>query len=232
MSISIFIRTYHKDLKWLNYCLQSIHKNLVGWSEIVICIPTGQESLLSHLTSEKVVTCKIYKDDYLGQQISKLKAHEHCKGDYILYVDSDVIFKPNANVADYLYDNKPIILKAKYDSVGDAICWKNPTEKLFKENIEFEYMRRAPQLFYKSTIEMFNDSFPDIENYIISQPCRMFSEFNSLGFYAEKMQNDDYYIIDVTNGVPEYLSKNNAHQYWSWSNLTKDEELQIKEIIG
>ena len=72
--ISIFIRTYHCDIKWLNYCLESIHKNLSGWSEIVICIPTGQETLLSHLTSEKVVTCKIYKDDYLGQQISKIQA--------------------------------------------------------------------------------------------------------------------------------------------------------------
>lgn len=228
--ISIFIRTYHKDLKWLNYCLESIHKNLSGWSEIVICIPTGQETLLSHLTSEKVVTCKIYKDDYLGQQISKIQAHHHCKGDYILFVDSDVIFKPNANVLDYFYENKPIILKANYNSVGEAICWKKPTEKLFKEKIEFEYMRFAPQIFHKSTLEMFNDSFPDIENYVISQPYRQFSEFNALGFYAEKMQPDDYSITDVTNGVPEYLPKNKAHQFWSWSGLKESEE--IKKIIN
>lgn len=228
--VSIFIRTYHKDLKWLNYCLESIHKNLSGFSEIVICIPTGQETLLSHLTSEKVVTCKIYKDDYLGQQISKIQAHHHCKGDYILFVDSDVIFKPNANVLDYFYENKPIILKANYNSVGEAICWKKPTEKLFKEKIEFEYMRFAPQIFHKSTLEMFNDSFPDIENYVISQPYRQFSEFNALGFYAEKMQPDDYSITDVTNGVPEYLPKNKAHQFWSWSGLKESEE--IKKIIN
>ena len=228
--ISIFIRTYHKDLKWLNYCLESIHKNLVGWSEIIICIPTGQETLLSHLASEKVVTCKIYKDDYLGQQISKIQAHHHCKGDYILFVDSDVIFKPNANVLDYFYENKPIILKANYNSVGEAICWKKPTEKLFKEKIEFEYMRFAPQIFHKSTLEMFNESFPDIENYVISQPYRQFSEFNALGFYAEKMQPDDYSITDVTNGVPEYLPKNKAHQFWSWSGLKESEE--IKKIIN
>lgn len=230
--ISIFIRTYHKDLKWLNYCLESIHKNLSGFSEIVICIPTGQETLLSHLTIEKAVTCKIYKDDYLGQQISKIQAQQHCKGDYILFIDSDVIFKPNANVLDYFYENKPIILKANYNSVGEAICWKKPTEKLFKEKIEFEYMRFAPQIFHKSTLEMFNDSFPDIENYVMSQPYRQFSEFNVLGFYSEKMQNDDYSIIDVTNGVPEYLPENKSKQWWSWSGLKENEEIEIKKIIN
>ena len=229
--VSIFIRTYHKDLKWLNYCLQSIHKNLVGWSEIVICIPTGQETLLSHLTSEKVVTCKIYKDDYLGQQISKIQAHQHCKGDYILFVDSDVIFKPNANVLDYFYENKPIILKANYNSVGEAICWKKPTEKLFKEKIEFEYMRRLPLLYHKSTLEMFNDSFPDIENYVMSQPYRQFSEFNALGFYAEKMQPNDYSIIDVSNGVTEYFPENNAIQKWSWGGISEEIKKELESYL-
>ena len=231
MSISIFVRTYHRDIKWLNYCLQSIHKNLLGWDEIVIAIPTGQETLLSDLTQEEVITTKIQKDDYLAQQSDKMQAHKYCKGDYILFVDSDVIFKPNANVLDYFYENKPIILKANYNSVGEAICWKKPTEKLFKEKIEFEYMRFAPQIFHKSTLEMFNDSFPDIENYVISQPYRQFSEFNALGFYAEKMQPDDYSIVDVTNGVPEYLPENKSKQYWSWSNLTEIERKEIENTI-
>ena len=229
--ISIFIRTYHKDLKWLNFCLESIHKNLKGWDEIVICIPTGQESLLSHLTQETVVTCKIYKDDYLGQQISKLNAHEYCKGDYILYVDSDVVFKPGADVRDYFHDNKPVILKAKYDSVGGAICWKKPTEKLFKETIDYEFMRRAPQLFHFSTLEMINESFPDLENYVMSQPYRKFSEFNALGFYAEKMQPESYEIIDITNGVPEWLPENKSVQKWSWGGITEDIQKELEGYL-
>ena len=229
--VSIFIRTYHKDLKWLKYCLESIHKNLTGWNEIVICIPTGQESLLSHLTQEKVVTCKIHKDDYLFQQVSKLQAHKYCKGDYILFVDSDVIFKKGASVTDYFINNKPIILKSRYDSVGDAICWKEPTEKLFKENIEFEFMRRLPLLYHKSTLEMINESFPDLENYIMSQPHRQFSEFNALGYYSEKMQNESYSIIDVTDGLSEEIPENKAVQFWSWSNLTPFEEMKIKQLI-
>lgn len=227
--ISIFIRTYHKDIEWLFYSLESIKKNLTGWDEIVVCIPVGQEGYLSSLAVEKVVTCKIYKDDYLGQQISKIKAYENCSGDYILFVDSDVIFYPGSDVRDYFQDNKPVILKQLYSTVGEAICWQQPTEKLFKERVTFEYMRRAPQLFHRSTLEKFNQSFPDIEDYIQKQPYRKFSEFNVLGFYAEKMQPDDYTFIDLaSNPVPENKSK----QFWSWSGLTDSDRKEILKIIG
>lgn len=227
--ISIFIRTYKNDIKWLNYCLASIHKNLTGWGEIVICIPTGQEHLLSHLTVEKIVTCKIYKDDYLFQQVSKIKAYEHCQGDYILFVDSDVVFMPNADVRDYFKDNKPVLLKDRYENVGEATCWKAPTEKLFKEKISYEYMRMAPQLFHKHTLELFNSSFEDIESYVMSQPYRQFSEFNALGYYAEKMQPESYYIVDLS--VEHSPIINRSKQFWSWSGLTKSEENEILNII-
>jgi hypothetical protein len=65
----------------------------------------------------------------------------------------------------------------------------------------------------------------------MSQPYRQFSEFNALGFYAEKMQPDDYSIVDVTNGVPEYLPENKSKQYWSWSNLTEIERKEIENTI-
>lgn len=226
--ISIFIRTYSKDIKWLYYCLQSIHKNLVGWDDIVICIPTGQEHLLSHLSSEKVVTCKIYKDDYIGQQISKLKAYEHCKGDYIFFVDSDVVFYEGANINQYFKDNKPVILYDRYENVGEAICWKPVVEKLFKENIDYEFMRRAGQLFHKSTLENFCNNFSDIENYAVSQSYRKFSEFNILGFYAWKIEQDNYTFIDLSKSeIPKTYHK----QYWSWSNLTDSERLEIEKTI-
>jgi glycosyltransferase involved in cell wall biosynthesis len=208
--------------------LQSIHKNLVGWSEIVICIPTGQESLLSHLTSEKVVTCKTYKQDYIGQQISKLEAYKHCKGDYIFFVDSDVVFYKGADIRDYFSDNKPVILYDKYENVGEAICWKPIVEKLFKDNVEYEFMRRPGQLFHKSTLENFATNFPDIENYGINQPNRDFSEFNYLGFFAWKHEPENYKFVNLET---EPIPKTHCKQYWSYSNLTEQEKLEIENTI-
>jgi len=226
--ISIFIRTYHADIKWLNYCLKSIHKNLTGWDEIIICIPTGQEHLLNHLTAEKVVVCKTYKDDYIGQQVSKLEAYKHCKGNYILFVDSDVVFYPGADVRDYFYDNKPVILYDKYENVGEAICWKPVVEKLFKEKAPYELMRIAPQTFHKSTLEHFAQMFPDIENYATSQPHRQFSEFNILGFFSMKHEPENYHFHNVSEMPPRI---NRSKQYWSWSQMSAEEKEELENTI-
>ena len=224
---SIFIRTYHGDIKWLKYCLKSIHQNLVGWDEIIVCIPTGQEHLLSHLTAEKIVVCKTYKDDYIGQQVSKLEAYKHCKNEFVLFVDSDVVFFNGADVRDYFNENKPVIMYDKYENVGEAICWKDVVEKLFKEEVRHEFMRRAPQLFHKSTLENFALQFPDIENYAVSQPFRKFSEFNILGFFACKHESEKYHFLDLSfEAIPENKSK----QFWSWSGMTTDELHQLEEI--
>lgn len=228
--MTIFIRTYHKDLKWLQYCLKSIHKNLVGWDEIVICIPKGQEPYLSHLTSERVVTSKIYRDDYLGQQLSKIKAHQYINYDYILFVDSDCIFKPNSDIRDYFHDNKPVILKQRYENVGDAICWKEPTEDLFQEYVPYEYMRRAPQLFLRETLINFNTHFPFIEDYVVNLPYRRFSEFNALGYFAEKMESEKYSIIDIDN-TDIKLPENKCMQFWSWGGVENNIK-RIEELIG
>ena len=80
-------------------------------------------------------------------------------------MDSDVIFYNGADIRDYFQDNLPVILYDKYENVGDAICWKAVVEKLYKENVPYEFMRRAGQLFHKSTLENFAVNFPDIENY-------------------------------------------------------------------
>lgn len=227
--VSIFIRTYHKDIKWLNYCLRSIHQNLTGWDEIVVCIPKGQEHLLSHLTSEKVVTCKKYSDDYLGQQISKLQAHNYCSHGIIMFIDSDVVFFEKTTVQDYMHNEKPVLLKDKYENVGDAIIWKKITEKLYKHEIAYESMRRAPQLFLKSTLEEFNKYFRDIEFYITSQSHRAFSEFNALGHFVELWEEEKYHIMDLSI---EQAPRNKAVQHWSWSGLTEEERIEIERRLN
>jgi glycosyltransferase involved in cell wall biosynthesis len=226
--VSIFIRTYYKDLKWLEYCLKSIHKNLKGWDEIVVCIPASQKDNLKNLTAERVVTCKKYKDDYLGQQVSKLQAHEHCNGDFILFVDSDVVFYEGAHVDDYFKDGKPVILKDKYENVGEAICWKPITEKLFGKEIKYEYMRRAPQLYCKSSLVKINKRFPELERYIVGQPFRAFSEFNALGFFIESStEAKKYEFIDLSN---EEAPITRSKQFWSWSGLTTSERKELEQL--
>jgi len=229
--VSIFIRTYEGDIEWLRYCLLSIHRNLVGWDEIVICIPKGQESKLAGLiTTERVVLSPNYKDDYIGQQISKLQSFRHIQGDFVLFVDSDLIFHPCANIANYFRDGKPVILKESYDRLVarhpklKMARWQKVVAKIFNEVPRYEYMRRAPQLFYRTTLENLHQAFPGLEAYAIRQPKRLFSEFNILGFYVEKHEASNYALIDLEQ---EAFPANPSTQHKSWLGITPETFAQL-----
>ena len=231
--VSVFIRTYEGDLDWFKYCLASLHRNLTGWDEIVICIPEGQEHKLRGLvTDEKVVTCPVYADDYIGQQISKLQAHRHVRGELVLFVDSDLVFHPGAQVANYLQADKPVILKESYarlvarhpelnlrkwQDVVKLVCGTKPTH---------EYMRRAPQLFLASTLRNLEAAFPGMEAHALRQPFRLFSEFNVLGYFAERNEPGRYVFIDLEK---EALPASQATQHWSWGGITP---AVFAELVG
>jgi len=229
----IFVRTYEKDLGWLQYSMKSIEKFVTGYRNIVICIPENQVHLLKDFNFKNVVTCPVYKDDYLGQQVSKLNADLYCGSKYILYTDSDCIFTKPFDVSNLFIDGKPLIYKTRYEKVGDAICWKDVTEKAInKKNIEWEYMRRQPLIYLSETISDLRDYMELIHDrsqseYILSKPFRQFSEFNVLGAFAESFNSDLYHFHDTDYGITEPYLK----QFWSWSNLTNNERKEIEEYL-
>jgi len=225
MTTSIFIRTYHKDIAWLNYALKSIHKYCSGFCEIVICIPKSQRALLNHLTAEKVVVCPDYTNDYLGQQVSKMLAYKYCSGDMIFYTDSDCIFLKPTKPEDFLINGLPFILKTPYEKVGDAICWKKPTELALRYPIGYEYMRRLPLMYYSNTLRNINKYLLGSQDYILKQ--EMFSEFNIIGAFAEKFETNSYAFLDTdTCELPPLHLK----QFFSHDGVERFEE-EIKAML-
>ena len=230
---SIFIRSYNKDIRWLLYCLQSIHKFVKGFSEIVIVVPASQinEFKALNLTYEKLRFCEVYADDYLGQQITKLNAFQYCQSDLIMFVDSDCVFQAETTIEQFMKDGKPCILKTAYDTIDAP--WQGITEIAMKDLVPFEYMRREPLLYHKKTLRDLGVWFnllhnQTIDNFIISQPARHFSEFNLMGAYADKFESDKYYFLDTNK---EELPVLNCKQYWSWSGLTAEERTEIENKL-
>lgn len=222
--VSVFIRTYEGDLDWLKYCLASLHRNLNGWDEIVICIPEGQEHELRELiTDERVVTCPAYADDYIGQQVSKLQAHRHVLGEFVLFVDSDVVFHPKSHVTTFFQDGKPVILKESYARLSarhpelNILKWQHVVNLVFGERPVYEYMRRAPQLFRTATLVALDRTLPQLASHALSQPRRLFSEFNVLGYFAEMKEPEGYVFVDLGS---EPVPPNPAKQNWSWGGIT------------
>ncbi len=235
MSVAIFIRTYKNDLDWLQYCLKSITKYVTGYDKIVVCIPENQVRLLGDFNLDNIVTCPVYKDDYLGQQLSKLMADTYCNTDYVVYVDSDCVFTEPVDLSKRMFfEGKPIIYKTHYSKVGTAICWKEPTEKaLNKKGIEWEFMRRMPIIYKSETIKDLRDYLElihnrPLENHVIDRPFREYSEFNVLGAYADSFCPEEYHIHNTDYGIePNFLI-----QHWSWGRLTKEIKENIEKILA
>lgn len=217
MITDIFIRTYHKDINWLSYCLKSIHKFAYDFRDVIICIPESQAHLLAHLTNEKIVTCKEYADDYLGQQISKLNAHTYTDADRILFSDSDVVYVEPFSPEDFTVEGKPRIMKTHYSKVGDAICWKSITEKCLGVTVEYEYMRRNELMYYSETLRQLHLFYNnELNGYIENQPARQFSEYNILGAYADIYHQDKYFWMDTDLFE---IPKPKVRQFWSWGGI-------------
>ena len=220
MIVDLIIRTYYKDIPWLEHSLRSIHKHVTGYRNIIIAIPN--DNLLKHLTIEKVVRVEDLADGYIGQQFTKLTAHQYTDADAIVFWDSDVIACEPIDVSEYFVDGKPIIYKTLFELTQTP--WQQPTEKAVGFDVEYEYMRRMPLTYLTSTLKETCDHIElvhgvTLKNYLNSRPNRAFSEFNAIGAYADKFENERYTFIDTeTVDMP----KNKVRQFWSWGGITKE----------
>lgn len=232
--VDIFIRTYSADLKWLQYALTSIHKFCTGFRDIIIVIPEHQIQLLEqlNLTKEKIFTCPKYKDDYLGQQVTKLYADDYTDADYILYTDSDTLFTMPVTQKNFTLEGKPLILKTKYEKVETAIIWQPVTEKALGFKVDFEFMRRLPFCYHSSTLKALRIYIKEkhgkeLTDYIQAQSDRKFSEFNVVGAFADKFEQDKYDFQDTDEGLPTLY----VRQFWSWGGLTEEVITEIDKIL-
>lgn len=229
MTVDIFIRTYKNDLEWLKYCLKSINKYVTGYRNIIISIPQNDKHLLDswNLTIEKVASWNPTTDNgYIDQQINKLLAYQTTDANYILFVDSDCIFKEPVNVQEhYFMDNIPYLMKTRYELVGDAICWKETTESIIGKPLEYEYMRRIPCLYRSETLK-------DLDLYVncigLASRDRL-SEFNLIGAYIDLFEKEKYRIIDTEK---EPIPTDCARQMWSWGGLTNEVKQEICNYLN
>jgi hypothetical protein len=216
--ISIFIKSYRNDFRFLNYCLKSIEKFVTGYSEIVIAIPEWDlwlfEELMAGIDIDVIVyPVQEYGDGYLYQQFVKMTAYQFCTEDYIMFVDSDCVFTGFVDIApedNYL----PEILIADYSSVGGGIVWKAPTEKWIGCSVNYEYMRRHPLVYRSSTLEALHKSRPNLEQEIMESG--RFSEFNAMGIWTHLNEPEKYRFTDMASW--EYKPPI-VRQFWSWGGL-------------
>lgn len=216
MTIDILVKSYLKDFKLLKYSLESLKLNVTGYQNVIVVIP--QKDLhtfwanirLYDLPKNTVIkTVNEYGNGYLFQQVCKLKAYEYSSADYIMFSDSDIIFDRKIDIS---VNDKPEILYTDYLKVGDAICWKKPTENIMQKPIEFEFMRRNNLIYHRSTLENIAKWQPNLEHIVMSS--NIFSEFNLMGSYAFEFERDKYNFVNTDNW--QYTPPLGT-QLWGWA---------------
>lgn len=214
-SIDIFIKSYHKDFRWLYHALTSITRNVTGYNKVILLIPETDKASFDTRNLPDRTEVHYVRDEgngWLRQQYFKLTAYKYSFAEFILFSDSDCFFDHPIDLQEFVKDGKPEILYTDWAKVDQAICWKEPTEKIMGEAVPWEFMRRNQLIYYRETLVNLHKWRPSLEQLIMKSPNGRFSEFNLLGAYAFKFEPHNYTWINTDNWT--YVEPK-AIQIWS-----------------
>jgi hypothetical protein len=226
--ITLFMRTYYKDIPWLIHSIKSMEKNLHGISYKVLAIPDNTPPLHISILNffDKIVHIKEQYTGYLQQQIDKVRAYQHTDNEYILFSDSDCIYYNPVDANQYISNGLVNLYYTDYSKLeGDVLNWKAITHTSTGLNPEREYMRCFPIMHHRDTCEIL-DTLPAWNNYLPRIPAHALSEFNALGVIADKRTNL-YNLIDTHSSIPLMPC---AKQYWSWGGITPDISKELEQL--
>lgn len=153
MKTRILIVSYSKDIPYLRLNLKTIRKFASGFSGLTIVVPGDERPMFEDLAKGYEADLRVYDRPtdparwQIAAQCQKCWADGHCPdADYILHTDSDCIFTEPVTPEDYFQNDKPVMLYEAYSRLSPSIPWKVPTEQVLGRPVEFEFMRRHPQV--------------------------------------------------------------------------------------
>jgi len=228
MQVDIFIRSYHGDFHWLEYCLRSIKKYAKGFGKVHVCIPIGDFDLLPPVEAE-VHLVESWPDGYIQQQNDKLHSDWYCRSPYIMCMDSDCVFTQEVSPADFFREGNPIWL---YEAVPyDHSPWYPITQEAIKSMPEFEFMRRHPFVFSAQSLKdfrkfMFECHGEDISLWLKKRPKGRFSEFNAFGAWAYRNYHRHFCWLHPAE------TETFVKQSWSWGGLTPEIKEELEKIVA
>lgn len=212
-----FLRTYVGDRDWLPYLTRSLAKHAPDIGLTVVA-PEGQNIGVPY---QAAVTP--HSDDYINQQYSKLYADTFVPDDvtHIVHIDSDCLL--TKSIGSLFVEGKPLMLHTPWDQVGDAVAWKEPTERLLGFEAPYEFMRRHPLVYPVEVYEALRDYIEtrhktSLFRLVSGVKNRNLSEFNLLGSFCYKFFPNRFHWINTSK---EPLPEPVARQGWSWGGIEK-----------
>jgi len=238
--VDLFIRSYYKDLEWLGFCLRSIRKHAFGFRSVIVVIPRASVGAFRRhqLDPDKLIVCDNYRDDYLGQQVTKLYADQLTDAEFITHVDSDVIFTRPTHPYDLIRDGRPQLLMTPYDvharNAPWRIPWQGVIERFMRRHITYNFMQMMPLTYPRWLYPALRAFAYDLHgcrlaSYVMKQNARCFSEFTALGAFAYYFHHDSFRWIDMST---DPLPKKHTKIFWSWGGLSAEVRQQVEDCIN
>lgn len=239
MQTDILIVSYLKDLQYLELNLRSIEKFCSGFRHVNVLVPKEEERGFHRLTQVFRIKLKTYHRGvppshwHLKHQAEKCHADGWCEGaDFVLHKDSDCIFREPVTPEDYFVNGKPVMLYEAYSRLPASVPWKAVTEAALKRPVEWELMRRHPQVnpigVYKALrgyIEKVQNQ--DFDRFVMSRKPSFpwgFTEHNIIGAFAyyDPEFHEKYHWHNVAiSGTPH----EKLIQFWSHSPVDKPQDI-------
>jgi len=237
LTCDLFIRSYWKDLGWLQLCLAAIERYCGGFRSVIVVVPRSTGPWLRRLpalaAAARVELCCDYRDDYLGQQATKLMADTWTEADFICHLDSDCIFCRPTTPEDLIVAGRPRIFMSPCSRLGRHWPWRRPTEDFLGWPVSHSFMQRPPFTFPRWIYGELRAHAAavhgvDLERYVTCQPPRGFSEFNVLGAFAHARHRDDFVWIEDGGADADPPP---CRWYWSWGGLDGGTRREIEALL-
>lgn len=200
----IFVKSWPNDYEWAAYLMRSIDKFCSGFREVVIIAPNDKCPVPNYPHRLVVEPEAEGIDGYLHQGAVKACAHRYTDATYICHVDSDCLFIKPVTPETFFRDGKPYWLFSPYSKIEAP--WQPYTEKFIGHPVENEWMRQMP-MFVRRYVHVELEQFClathgcSVEEYVMKQPYREWSEFNALGAIAWDKFHDRIAWINCHNGT-------------------------------
>jgi hypothetical protein len=211
----------------LHYALTAIRTWCRGFTEVVVVTPrTGSSAVRRAVSGDvRLEVCPDYRDDYLGQQVTKLYADDFTASEFICHVDSDVIFTRPVTPAALFADGRPWIARRPVSDLGRHRPWLAPTETFLGQPVTHDFMQQPPFTYPRwiypelRALCVERHGLP-LDRYVMGQRPRGFSEFNVLGAHAHTAHPASFTWYEATSGQVPRLCR------WYWSRAGIDADLR------
>ena len=244
----IFIKTYHKDFMWLEYCLKSIKKYASDFRNVVVVSDNVQHRIPSNLLNIVPITV-FYVNlptnaptfiehglGYLWQQYIKMTWYNYSDADEVLVLDSDEMLTEFTTPNSFKTDGKYHWLYRSWEEAGNGICWKDSTEFLLNKKSNYEAMVITGFILQKETLIALKNHIcsihrtNDIWDILVNYNMKTCSEFNLIGNFIHSFGRVEYTKI-FSEHERKQVFNNTIKKDWSWGGITDTIRKEKEEIL-